>query len=76
MLRKLTVWALIAALVWFAAGSALATTYYVATDGSDSDPGTESQPWATLQHAVDTIAAGDTIIVKSGTYIGCRIRSA
>ncbi|MHC4712023.1 MAG: putative Ig domain-containing protein [Planctomycetota bacterium] len=49
-------------------------TYYVATNGSDSNPGTSSQPWLTLQHAVDTISSGDTILVSSGTYDGCRIR--
>src|SRR5215510_3687893 len=54
-------------------GSAFATTYYVATTGTDGNPGTSTQPWATLQHAVQTIAPGDTIIVRAGTYVGCRI---
>ena len=31
------------------------------------------QPWATLQHAVDTIAPRDRILVETGTYLGCRI---
>ncbi|MHC4714860.1 MAG: putative Ig domain-containing protein [Planctomycetota bacterium] len=53
-----------------------ATTYYVATNGDNQDPGTEAEPWATLQHAVDTISAGDTILVKAGTYAGCRIESS
>ena len=52
---------------------AYGTTYYVATNGSDSNPGTLAQPWATLQYAVNTIANGDTIIVLPGTYAGCRI---
>jgi PKD repeat protein len=56
-------------------GSAFATTYYVATWGNDTWPGTETEPWATLQHAVDTIAPGDTILVRAGTYVGCRIES-
>src|SRR5580765_6137522 len=30
-----------------------ATTYYVATTGNDSNPGTVGSPWLTLQHAVD-----------------------
>ena len=40
-------------------GSALThdTTYYVSSDGSDSNNGSESAPWLTLQHAVDWIAA-------------------
>ena len=28
----------------------------------------QSAPWATLQQAVDTVVAGDTVIVKAGTY--------
>jgi parallel beta-helix repeat protein len=48
-------------------------TYYVTAHGSDSNPGTSQLPWATLQHAVDTIAPGDTILVTVGTYVGCRI---
>jgi len=54
-------------------GLSYGATYYVATTGSDSNPGTQAQPWATLQHAVETIAAGDTILVTPGTYAGCRI---
>ena len=51
-----------------------ASTYFVAPKGHDSNPGTSiSQAWATLQHAVDTIAPGDTILVETGTYTGCRI---
>ncbi len=60
-------------LVAFAGASALGTTYYVATNGSDGNPGTSALPWATIQYAVQTIAAGDTILVKPGTYAGCRI---
>lgn len=51
-------------------------TYYVATTGSDSNPGTSALPWATIQYAVNTIAAGDTIIVKAGTYAGARIENS
>jgi parallel beta-helix repeat protein len=59
-----------------AAECASATTYYVATNGSDSNAGTSAAPWLTLQHAVETINAGDTIIVQPGTYAGCRIRNS
>ena len=60
-------------------GSAIANTYYVATPasgGNDSNPGTSAQPWATLQHAVDTISPGDTILVKTGTYVGFRAENS
>lgn len=45
-----------------------ATTYYVATTGSNSNPGTESKPWRTVAHAVNTMIAGDTTYVRGGTY--------
>jgi len=44
------------------------TTYYVATTGDDSNDGSLASPWLTIQHAVDTAAEGDTIIVGDGTY--------
>jgi hypothetical protein len=57
----------------FLASGSWGATYYVGTQGNDNNPGTSQSPWATLQHAVDTIAPGDTILVTSGTYVGCRI---
>ncbi len=45
-----------------------ATTYYVATDGSDGYPGTELLPWEHIQHAADIMTAGDTVYIKAGTY--------
>ena len=48
----------------------MATTYYVqATGGSDSNPGTESRPFKTIQYAVNKLNAGDTLLVRSGTYV-------
>ena len=44
------------------------TTYYVAINGHDSNDGSESNPWATIQKAAETLVAGDTVIVKAGTY--------
>ncbi len=49
-------------------GAADGAVYYVATDGSDSNPGTLEQPWRTIQKAADTAAAGDTVYVRGGTY--------
>ena len=43
-------------------------TYYVSTTGDDLNPGTLQSPWRTIQHAVDSSAAGDTVFVRSGTY--------
>ncbi|MFP4661706.1 MAG: DUF1565 domain-containing protein, partial [Halanaerobiales bacterium] len=36
--------------------------------GNDENPGTEAEPWATVQHAVDMAEAGDTIFIKPGEY--------
>lgn len=43
-------------------------TYYVAKNGYDGNPGTESQPWLTITKAANTAVAGDTVYVKQGTY--------
>jgi hypothetical protein len=42
--------------------------YYVAKNGSNSNPGTLSQPWLTIQKAASTVKAGDTVYVRAGTY--------
>ena len=43
-------------------------SFYVATTGNDSNPGTQSAPWRTVQHAADTAHAGSTVYVRGGTY--------
>lgn len=50
--------------------SANAATYYVAKNGSDNNPGTESEPWLTILRAtwVGTLVAGDTVYIKEGQY--------
>ncbi|MEJ5198674.1 MAG: right-handed parallel beta-helix repeat-containing protein, partial [Anaerolineae bacterium] len=47
---------------------ATGNTYYVATTGSDTDPGTLAQPWRTIQKAANTVNPGDTVYVRGGTY--------
>src|SRR5580692_205812 len=47
---------------------ATGTTYYVSTTGSNSNPGTLSRPWRTIQHAANTVSAGDTVYVRRGVY--------
>jgi hypothetical protein len=41
---------------------------YVATDGNDTNDGTISQPFLTINKAAQTAIAGDVVIIKSGTY--------
>lgn len=36
--------------------------------GSDANPGTHAQPWATLWRPRQTLAAGDTVYVRGGTF--------
>ncbi len=47
-----------------------AATYYVSTSGSDSNAGTLSKPFKKIQRAVELARAGDTILVRGGTYPG------
>jgi hypothetical protein len=44
------------------------TTYYVAPNGSDSNPGTLAAPFATLQHAAGVAQPGDTVLARNGVY--------
>ena len=44
------------------------SSFYVATTGKDSNPGTAGAPWRTIQHAADTVRAGSTVYVRGGTY--------
>lgn len=41
---------------------------WIATDGSDANPGTEAQPFKTLSYAHAKASAGITIWIKPGTY--------
>jgi uncharacterized protein DUF1565 len=43
-------------------------TYYVAPSGSDGADGSQNQPWQTVQHAANTVEAGDTVFVHQGVY--------
>ena len=45
-----------------------ATTYYVSTTGSDSDPGTLTRPFRTIQHAANVVTQGDTVLIRGGVY--------
>ncbi|MCX7002512.1 MAG: hypothetical protein NTV22_04480 [bacterium] len=47
---------------------AFGQTYYVATNGSDSAAGGFAAPWRTIQKAAGVMLAGDTCLVRGGTY--------
>ncbi len=57
-------------------GSIYATTYFVSNTGSNSNDGlTPATAFLTIQHAVDVIAAGDSVLVADGTYTGFDVRT-
>lgn len=45
-----------------------ASTYYVATTGNDSNPGTIERPFATWQKGFNVAVAGDIVYIRGGTY--------
>jgi hypothetical protein len=44
------------------------SSFYVSTTGADSNLGTETAPWRTIQHAAETARAGSTVNVRGGIY--------
>lgn len=45
-----------------------ASTFFVAPDGNDKNPGTKTQPFATIQQAQSHLHPGDTVYLRGGTY--------
>jgi len=48
--------------------TAAGNTYYVATTGSNSNSGTQSSPFQTIQKCASIASAGDTCLIRAGTY--------
>ena len=44
------------------------TTYYVSPSGDDSNPGTQANPWKTIQKAANMVVAGNTVVVQEGDF--------
>lgn len=51
-----------------APGSASAPTFYVSLAGDDTNPGTLTQPWRTIQKAMNAAVPGSTVHIMAGTY--------
>jgi Right handed beta helix region len=49
-------------------GASGGPVFHVATNGSNSNPGTAAQPWLTIQKALNTLTAGQRAQVHAGTY--------
>ncbi len=63
-------------LSWLYLPKVQATNYYVSNSGNDTNSGlTLSTAFATLQHAVSIVIAGDTVFVADGEYDGFDIRN-
>jgi parallel beta-helix repeat protein len=45
-----------------------AANYYVSTSGNDANTGTQTNPWRTIQKAVNTVSNGSTVYISGGTY--------
>ena len=58
-------------LCWTCAAEVSAGTYYVSPSGDDRHAGTtEGEPFQMVQHAIDKMNAGDTLVVLDGVYTG------
>lgn len=43
--------------------------YYIAPNGNNSNTGSKSKPFLTIQKAQEAVVAGDTVYVRGGTYV-------
>jgi hypothetical protein len=66
--RGLLIAAILALAVGLGFAQAQSGTYYVASNGSDSNPGTEAHPFRTINHGVSVLEAGDTLYIRKGIY--------
>lgn len=57
------------ALLCGAGSIAQAESFHVSSvKGSDSNPGSQSEPFRTIQVGLDALGAGDDLVIESGTY--------
>lgn len=47
---------------------ATGNSYYVAPNGSNSNPGTIDQPWQSVKYSLTKLSPGDTLYLRGGTY--------
>ena len=66
-ISKLSLPALVAAFI-FATSSSFCANWYIATNGLDTNPGSQAAPFATLMKAQSVAMYGDTVFINAGTY--------
>ncbi|HET9571860.1 MAG TPA: T9SS type A sorting domain-containing protein [Bacteroidales bacterium] len=66
MLQKISI---ISFLFVFGFSQAFSTIYYVATDGIDTNSGSITEPFLTVQRAQTSVIAGDTVYIRGGNYV-------
>ena len=57
-------------LISMVCSTAYSADYYMATDGSDGGTGATDDEWLTLRYSMSQMSAGDTLIIRDGTYTG------
>jgi hypothetical protein len=62
--------ALLIVMVGVAGYAQTGNTYYVATDGSNSNNGSFDAPWATISYGAEQLSPGDVLYIRGGTYTG------
>jgi hypothetical protein len=70
-LNKTLSFIMLISLLLFGGSNLIANTYYVDCNhpsANDSNPGTIDLPWLTIQHAAETLIAGDTVFIRTGVY--------
>lgn len=65
---RATLQRLITLSVTLVCASSSAALYHVSPAGSDTNSGTEIEPWRSIQRAVNVLQAGDTVLVAAGLY--------
>ncbi len=66
-----SLWKLSLALAVFTSASLVAqsgATFYVSKSGKDTNSGSYTAPWLTIQHAANSVSAGATVYVEAGVY--------
>src|ERR1700682_4598148 len=52
------------------------SNYFVSPTGDAATDGAQDAPWATLQHAADSVVPGDQVDVMAGEYAGMDVTTS